>query len=160
VSTPLPGPTQAPARLDPPRRHPLPPLRRRHSWIRRCLSFLGRIHHCRDLPILDPSSLLSDRRLHGWIRRCRGFLDRRRRSPFYSGWRGHPDQRRRALSSASLARLLDDWTIEEARRSSACWCSFVVLPCRSLTPERRPLPKNRLLSRVSRPRPPLFLLNI
>jgi hypothetical protein len=39
---------------------------------------------------------------------------------------------------ASLAGLLDAWTIEEAGRS-ACRCSFAVSPCRSLTLERRPL---------------------
>jgi hypothetical protein len=63
----------------------------------------------------------------------------------------------RALSSASLAGLLDAWTIEEAGRS-ACWCPFVVSPCRSLTLERRPLPKIRLLLRVFRPRPPRLRL--
>jgi hypothetical protein len=35
---------------------------------------------------------------------------------------------------------------------------FVVSPRRSLTLERRPLPKNRLLSRVSRPWPPRLRL--
>jgi hypothetical protein len=34
-----------------------------------------------------------------------------------------------------------------------CCCSFVMSPCRPLTLERRPLPKIRLLLRVSRPRP-------
>jgi hypothetical protein len=47
--------------------------------------------------------------------------------------------------------------IEEAGRS-ACQCPFVVSPCRSLTLERRPLPKNRLLLHVSRPRPPRLRL--
>jgi hypothetical protein len=35
-----------------------------------------------------------------------------------------------------------------------CCCSFVMSPCRPLTLERRPLPKNRFLLHVSRPRPP------
>jgi hypothetical protein len=56
-----------------------------------------------------------------------------------------------------LAGLLDARTIEEAGRS-ACRCSFVVSPCRPLTLERRPLPKDRLLLRVSRSRPPRLRL--
>jgi hypothetical protein len=63
----------------------------------------------------------------------------------------------RAVPPASLTGLLDVWTIEEARRS-VCLCSFVVSPCRPLTLERRPLPKNMLLLRVSRPRPPRLRL--
>jgi hypothetical protein len=47
--------------------------------------------------------------------------------------------------------------IEEAERS-ACRCPFVVSPCRSLTLERRPLPKIRLLLRVFRLRPPRLRL--
>jgi hypothetical protein len=39
-----------------------------------------------------------------------------------------------------------------------CCCSFVMSPCRPLTLERRPLPKNRLLLRGSRPRPPRLRL--
>jgi hypothetical protein len=72
----------------------------------------------------------------------------------------------RALLSASLAGLLDARTIKEAGRSacrcpfvvSACRCPFVVSPCRSLMLERLPLPKIRLLLRVSRPRPPRLRL--
>jgi hypothetical protein len=60
------------------------------------------------------------------------------------------------LLSASLAGLLDARTIEEGK--SVCRCPFVVSPCRSLTLERRPLPKIRLLLRVSRPRPPRLQL--
>jgi hypothetical protein len=63
----------------------------------------------------------------------------------------------RGLLSASLAGLLDARTIKEAGRS-ACWCPFAVSPCRSLTLERRPLPKIRLLLPVSRPRPPRLRL--
>jgi hypothetical protein len=47
--------------------------------------------------------------------------------------------------------------IEDAERS-ACRCPFAVSPCRSLTLERRPLPKIRLLLRVFRPRPPRLRL--
>lgn len=47
--------------------------------------------------------------------------------------------------------------IEDAGRS-ACRCPFAVSPCRSLTLERRPLPKIRLLLRVFRPRPPRLRL--
>jgi hypothetical protein len=58
----------------------------------------------------------------------------------------------RALPSASLARLLDDRTNEEARRSSACWCSLL---CRLA--DRRHWnvgpSKHKLLLHVSRSRP-------
>jgi hypothetical protein len=47
VSTPLPGPTQAPTRLDVTRH---PPLHRLHRRIHRCHDFPGRIHRCRELP--------------------------------------------------------------------------------------------------------------
>jgi hypothetical protein len=60
-----------------------------------------------------------------------------------------------ALPPTSLARLLDDRTIEEARWSPVCcYSSFVVSSRRSLTLKCRPLPKNRILVCVSQPRTP------
>jgi hypothetical protein len=85
----MPGPAQAPARMDPPRR---PPLHLR--WIRRCRGLLGRIHRCCDLPgsIRRPFDRIASSRLDpslSWPSRpypplpllfCRG--------------RGHHDRRR------------------------------------------------------------------
>jgi hypothetical protein len=97
-------------------------------------------------------------RLLGWICRCHGLPGRICRFPFFLSWAWTPGPAQtRALLSASLAGLLDAWTIEEAGRS-ACQCPFVVSPCRSLTLKRRPLPKIRLLLCVSRSQPPRLRL--
>jgi hypothetical protein len=107
---------------------------------------------------LDPPPFWPDRRLHGWIRRCCGLPGRIHRYPFYSA--AGTDTLTGAVACAVVGLpggAPYAWTIEEARRS-ACRCSFVVSPCRSLTLERRPLPKIRLLLRVFRPRPPRLRL--
>jgi hypothetical protein len=76
---PLPGPAQAPARLDPPRRPPIHHLR----WIRRCRGLPGRIHIAATFPTRSAVPLAGSR-LPSWICRCRGLLGRICRFPFYS----------------------------------------------------------------------------
>jgi hypothetical protein len=70
-STPLAGPAQAPARLDPPRHPPLHRLRR----IRRCRGLPGRIPVVATFPTRSVVPLAGSR-LPGWIRRCRGLPSR------------------------------------------------------------------------------------
>jgi hypothetical protein len=94
---------------------------------------------------LDPLSLWPDRRLNGWIRHYVAFPTG---SVFYRG-RGHPDRRRRMRYRRSPWRGSSTIGREEARRSLACWCSFVASP-RLLTLERRPLRRTRPPLRVSR----------
>jgi hypothetical protein len=77
---PLPGPAQALARLDPPRR---PPPLHRLRWIRRCRGLPNRIPVAATFPARSVVPLAGSR-LPGWIRRCRGLPGRIWRFPFYS----------------------------------------------------------------------------
>jgi hypothetical protein len=98
---PLPGPAQAPARLDTPRRPPLHRLR----WIRRCRGLPGRIHVAATFPARSavPFGWIASSRLDPslpWpsrpdllfpllFRRGRGHHDRRRRVRCcWPPWRG------------------------------------------------------------------------
>jgi hypothetical protein len=101
---------------------------------------------------------LAGSHLPGWIHRCHVLPGRIRRYPFYSVASATTMTGADTCAAVGLpGRLLDVRTIVEARRS-ACWCSFVVSPYRSLALLCRPLLKNRLLLRVSRPRLPRLRL--
>ena len=73
--------------------------------------------------------------------------------PFCRG-RGHLDQRSRVRCCRPPWRGSSTFGRSKKQGGLNCCCSFVMSPCRSLTLERRSLPKNRFLLRVSRPRPP------
>jgi hypothetical protein len=87
----MPGPAQAPARMDPPCRPPLHHLR----WIGRCRGLLGRIHRCCDLPgsIRRPFDRIASSRLDpslSWPSRPDPLLPL-----LFCRGRGHHDRRRR-----------------------------------------------------------------
>jgi hypothetical protein len=139
---------------------PTPPPTPLHRlrWIRRCRGLPGRIHVAATFPARSAVPLAGSR-LPDWIRRCRGLPDWIRRSPsilplLFCRGRGHHDRRRcvRCCRPPWRGSLTPGRSKkQEARPAGAL---LLCRPRRSLTLERRPLPKNRLLLRVSRPRPP------
>ena len=81
----------------------------------------------------------------GWIRRCRGLPNRIRRYPFYSAASAATMTDADACAATGLpGRAPRCQTIEEARRT-ACWCSFVVSPCRPLTLETSTPPEEQTI---------------